>query len=639
MKSVADSVDTTNIKTSIETDLKSDVEFKKSVKGEKGEDGKSIKSLAKDENNNIIVTFSDNTTQNIGQLNIDVSADFLTSTGFGNIRCINSKFQYYNGSDWIDITLNDSNKFIVNLIPKNMKIFNLTLDKSSKSIKLNWTEPSDTIVDGELLCFVEGVKIVRKLGGIPESETDGDLILDIKKKDFGKYKSNYYIDSNINFTIGNKYYYKFFPYANTGMVNNSDINCTFIEIKEHSLFGFKIDQTESDPDSMITYIEDNENYTPVKMDYETNLFNYGDWTKDNAWFMNIRPCMLNYNGTVDYYLDPNDYTKKEDGTDSDINNINYKGNAMIQFPKIYYKIVPSSDGNSANVYISDIKIDDNYHCWSHIDANGNEIDYCYMPIYEGSLDSSNTLRSMSNQSISINTTGTQEFKYANNNNILGFLQNCWFIETYSDTLLIKILVLLISKSTDSQRIFGNGNCGNTNVLQTGTMNDKGLFWGSNQNTFGIKIFGMENYWGNRFRRIAGWFSKQGIQKVKLTYGKTDGSNIEGYQNNSENYIEIPNSVYPSGDNMFITKMLFSEYGFFAKEASSGSSSTYYCDATYSSANIVNENTVLIGCDYHDSINGWAGIFFYCGNYTFDRTFTTGLLGASICCKPILKEDN
>lgn len=44
-----------------------------------------------------------------------------------------------------------------------------------------------------------------------------------------------------------------------------------------------------------------------------------------------RPCMLKSDGTVDYYLDPDDYTKKEDGeTPSDIANVNYNGNAMME---------------------------------------------------------------------------------------------------------------------------------------------------------------------------------------------------------------------------------------------------------------------------------------------------------------------
>lgn len=49
--------------------------------------------------------------------------------------------------------------------------------------------------------------------------------------------------------------------------------------------------------------------------------------------------MLKSNGKVDYYLNPNDYTKKLDGTTSDIANPNYDGNAMMEWPKIWFKYV------------------------------------------------------------------------------------------------------------------------------------------------------------------------------------------------------------------------------------------------------------------------------------------------------------
>ena len=65
-----------------------ETEWLESLKGEQGEAGRSITGITTDENNNVIVTFSDSSTQNIGQLNIDVDvqADFLTSDGFGNVR-------------------------------------------------------------------------------------------------------------------------------------------------------------------------------------------------------------------------------------------------------------------------------------------------------------------------------------------------------------------------------------------------------------------------------------------------------------------------------------------------------------------------------------------------------------------------
>lgn len=48
-----------------------------------------------------------------------------------------------------------------------------------------------------------------------------------------------------------------------------------------------------------------------------------------------KPCMLKTNGQVDYYLNENDYSKKADGTASDITNVNYNGNAMMEWGRRY----------------------------------------------------------------------------------------------------------------------------------------------------------------------------------------------------------------------------------------------------------------------------------------------------------------
>ena len=71
----------------------------------------------------------------------------------------------------------------------------------------------------------------------------------------------------------------------------------------------------------------------------------------------------------------------------------------------------------------------------------------------------------------------------------------------------------IRVSTDTQTVFGKGNCNgyvnnasaNYNKIPTGTMNTKGMFWGSNVSDTsplnGVKVFGMENYWANVWERI------------------------------------------------------------------------------------------------------------------------------------------
>ncbi len=336
------------------------------------------------------------------------------------------------------------------------------------------------------------------------------------------------------------------------------------------VYGFHIDGADSNPSTRVRYLLDSVGRTPAKMNFTAGAFDYGSWA--DAFFM-PRPCMLKYDGTVDYYLNENDYTKKANGTASDIASADYGGNAMMEWGDgtnlIWWKIVPDKGNDkSASIYIANYKADDDFICPNHEDKYGNMKSHFYTPIYNGSLDSSNRLRSISGQTVMKSKTATQEITYAGNNG------DGWDIESYADRMLITFLLILISKSTNSQACFGEGMSQNavqeSLLLQTGTMNTKGLFWGESTGKAGVKVFGMENFWGNQWRRTAGLILANGVTKVKLTPPyNTDGS---GYK--------IISSIAPSGTSGgYIKDIIFSKDGF-ALSAASGSESTYYCDGLW-----------------------------------------------------------
>lgn len=600
-------------------------------KGIQGEAGRSIVSIDTDESNNVIVTFSDNTTKYIGQLKNNISADLLSEDGFGNIRYYNEKFQCYdaNSSSWVDIQPTDNNALILNLAPQPMQKMHLLFDVDTGFYTITFKEPLDTIVDNQMLVCVEGIKFVRKLGSEPENVDDGILVLDYKRKNFASYNKTTYIDKSFTARSGENWFYKAFPYSNNGHYGNSSNNVSSCVCRSHWLFGFKLDQNESEPSNMISYLDDCDNacYDPVYMDYETGIFNYGDW-EDAFFIRNIKPCMLNYDGTVAYELDPNDYSKKLNGALSDIENINFEGNVMIGIPKVYYKIVDNGD-NTANIYFSNKKIDTNFYCWSHIDNNGKEIDYCYMPAYNG-CNQGNKLRSLSGQkSVSISCIQEIELALANNidSNII------WNTEVYSDRMLINLLLLLIGKSTDTQAVFGNGyytgGSQSNNQISTGSMNTKGLFWGHNSfSKNGVKVFGMENFWGNQARKIAGWINDKGTQKIKLTYGKQDGSTVIGYNTDGTGYITV--GCTPSGTSGgYIREMTITKYGLIPTIAK-GSSTTYYSDTL----------------DFNNSIVGYAFVGGHCssslgaGAFWCNFNNNTGshywVSGSAVSCKPLKK---
>ena len=338
------------------------------------------------------------------------------------------------------------------------------------------------------------------------------------------------------------------------LIKNSEFRKDFIH-----LYGFHIDSNESDPMEAVTYIADAVGMAPAHMNYASDKFDYGDW--ENAFFM-PRPCMLKYDGTVDYYLDPNDYGKKEDGTTSDVADFTYGGNAMMEWgrdgKKIWYKIVPDEDDNtSASIYFSDQKLDDGFHTWSFINNQGNLVDHFYTPIYNGTLDTNEKLRSISgkeNTDLCQSKTAAEEITAAELNN--PDEDKLWYTETYADCTLINLLLVLIGKCLDTQLAFGNGAMSTgssaSNMLGTGTMDDKGLFWGANDATHGVKIFCMENYWANQYRRIAGLISVDRTIKYKMTRGTEDGSVATDYNTTGENYIDSEIS-FDANVESYITK--------------------------------------------------------------------------------------
>lgn len=398
-----------------------------------------------------------------------------------------------------------------------------------------------------------------------------------------------------------------------------------------TIYGFHIDSSEGDPAACVTYLADAVGMTPVQMNFSTGKFNWGSWR--DAFFL-PRPCMLKYDGTVDYYLDPDDYSKKYDGvTPSDVADDTYGGNAMIEWgqdgKKIWYKIIPDSgDNTSATVYIADYQVDEDFVAWSFINNQGEMVDHFYTPAYNGTLDSAGRLRSISGKGYAAlcqNKTAAQEIAAAELNNPGS--DKLWFTEVYSDVILINLLLILMGKSLNTQAVFGNGRINQAsaaaNMIGTGTMDTRGLFWGSNGNNDGVKVFGMENWWGNQWRRYAGHMLIDFIHKYKMTRGKQDGSTAEDYNITGSGYLtgaEAPQT------NNYVTKMEF-DANQFATKAVGGSSATFWCDYWYQASGT--RYALRGGHCNHGLIVG----AFYVALYSAP-TYTSWYFGSAPSCKPL-----
>jgi hypothetical protein len=160
------------------------------------------------------------------------------------------------------------------------------------------------------------------------------------------------------------------------------------------------------------------------------------------------------------------------------------------------------------------------------------------------------------------------------------------------------------------------------------MDTYGLFWGKNGSSMvGVKVFGMEHWWGNQYRRLLGIMNNKGNISVKLTYGQFDGSTTDGYNTTCLGY--IPTGCVPSGTSGgFISKMTFTKYGLIPTVAR-GSASTYYADALFFDNTITQIGIVsgASGSDYK------VGAF--CWSFNDSASVADWHSGASVSCKPLV----
>ena len=511
-----------------------------------------------------------------------------------------------------DLIFGKNRHFFGGIEPSNMLVFSVAVE--SGVVKVTATLPNDTVVNNQTLCTVEGAIIRRKTTDYPKDEFDGDLVANIKA-------STVFADSGASPT--GTYYYAAFPYTTQGVYNRNKANRTSVTPKKRDyLFGYDLVKATSSPTGRVTYPSDVDNaaFTPAAMNFSTGKFNYGGWAFDPGEKFMPRPCMLTYAGKVDHYLNPNDYTRKVDGSISKIADSSFGGNAMMEWPKIYTKRWESN-----GVYhfrCSDTPQGVDWDCWCNYDRNNNQIDHFYTPIYFGS-SVNGRLRSLSGKENKVNMTASADINAAIANG------NDWYTEVLADRLLLQDLLVMMARSTECQTAFGYGRCksSNSSAIVPGTMNTMGMFWGSNDQTSGVKVFGMENVWGNLWRRTAGWINANGTQKVKLTRGTHDGSTATDYNTDGSGYKTIANATPAGTSGGYISSMKTEAFGRLPVTAS-GSSSTYEADGMW-----YNNRQVYYAC-----VGGYwyAGLMVgpFCANLAYAASSSSSYYGAALSCKPL-----
>ena len=179
-------------------------------------------------------------------------------------------------------------------------------------IKIVAELPKETTINGQTLCTIAGAIIRKKEGSYPKDEFDGALLATLTE------------DGSVNdddVTIGKTYYYAAFPYTEQGVYNRSKKNRAVAKAQTYIyLYGYDLKTNDSNPATRVTYPSDvdNASYTAAGMNFASSKFDYGGWPSTPGEKFMPRPCMLGFDGVVKEYLDPDDYTKKTDGSASSV---------------------------------------------------------------------------------------------------------------------------------------------------------------------------------------------------------------------------------------------------------------------------------------------------------------------------------
>ena len=325
----------------------------------------------------------------------------------------------------------------------------------------------------------------------------------------------------------------------------------------------------------------------------------------------MRRCVLNANGTVNYYLHPTNSNFKADGTPSILTGAD--GNVMVEIPKHYIKVETVGNVDSLNVSLTPetgYVLDPAFLKW-----NGTamvEVPYRYFRAYEGFVSGSKLL---SVSGVTPTTTQTiSVFRTQAMANGAGWHLTDWnLLNTIKRLCYIEFCDFIVTK------YLGNGN---------DTGDDYGL------------TTGQSNALGNRSSNSTHndkYMSYRGIENMYADIWEfVDGVNINNYQF----YVNGKYSTFASdvfaGDYVakgpltvagasgsLIKRCTVSVDGGFIPTVVGGSTTTFYGDAFWSATGAV--IAIYGGSTYYGASDGLGALFAHTAS-----AYSGTDIGAAVC---------
>lgn len=412
---------------------------------------------------------------------------------------------------------------------------NLTIKPEDKKLTLKWIDPLDLYAEGQLVAPWIKTVVVMKQGGYPTSPSDGTVIVTNTVRN--QYQTNGYTINGL--TNGVTYYFSLFGYGK-GVKVSDPLQGSAVPVL-FKIMTIIINQNNSNPETRCTYADDALTMIPKSSDWDL--------------FFGEKPCLFK-DGVVVGYLNPNNFAQFEDGTPADITSGN-AGSVMIEYPRMGLKM--TNDGTNVTISMTDNPNDPNFSYLAHQRGNVNK-DYFYLGAY-GGYTIGGKLMSLSGYLPTVNQTiGT--FRTQAQANGVGYEQMAFYQLTF-----IQAMYCLKYKNTNSRTSVGMGYVSGSSVQQSGYNNTNGMTYGTASSTVSMKLFGLENFWGNVYQWIDGI--------------KTDGSYniltaIDNFNDTGSGYTSYSSGLSSTVSGYLSNAQGTTQTGFIAKQCN-GSSSTYYCD--------------------------------------------------------------
>lgn len=329
-------------------------------------------------------------------------------------------------------------------------------------------------------------------------------------------------------------------------------NILNVTTRKSFVYGVRIDETNPNPETCVTYIEDAVGIQPATKK------GYGGWA-DKYPFNNVRIVGLK-NGQVYKEINPINkmqYIDKE-GVLNDVD-------VMTELPKFYWKINKVENGYEIRICKDKL---DGYDCFAH-KVNNIEKDNIYIACYAGYLKD-NKLRSLRNGDILTNET-LSRFRQLAQANGQGYQLFNW--NTFK---ALQILFLIAFKNLNSQNALGFGIVAiDANLHRTGETYNKGFVYGGNKYE-SICFLGIEDLWGNIYQ----WCDGIVVNGIDVCVNEDN----KNFNDSGTNYKAIRHD--PRAIRGFVSKVTATNDLAFYPLKSSGSATTHYCDSSvYASHNV------------------------------------------------------